>query len=179
MTGHNKETLQKLKELSSSLQLIVDKLQSQYRVLSGLANILVVCFLNITFLLMFCKKLILVFDSVIFPFLMLIFLDSISFIVLVRMLKAAACFRKTYYEGRDILKDMADKAEWTRYKKRLIYKGTEESVNNVVEGFFMVTERVWSPFRTENRYYFMLVTIFIPYIISSIIVFIIKVAWGI
>ena len=179
MTGHNKETLQKLKELSSSLQLIVDKLQSQYRVLSGLANILVVCFLNITFLLMFCKKLLLVFDSVIFPFLMLIFLDSISFIVLVRMLKAAACFRKTYYEGRDILKDMADKAEWTRYKKRLIYKGTEESVNNVVEGFFMVTERVWSPFRTENRYYFMLVTIFIPYIISSILVFIIKAAWGI
>lgn len=179
MTGHNKETLQKLKELSSSLQLIVDKLQSQYRVLSGLANILVVCFLNITFLLMFCKKLLLVFDSVIFPFLMLLFLDSISFIVLVRMLKAAACFRKTYYEGRDILKDMADKAEWTRYKKRLIYKGTEESVNNVVEGFFMVTERVWSPFRTENRYYFMLVTIFIPYIISSILVFIIKAAWGI
>ena len=179
MTGHNKETLQKLKELSSSLQLIVDKLQSQYRVLSGLANILVVCFLNITFLLMFCKKLILVFDSGIYPFLMLLFLDSISFIVLVRMLKAAACFRKTYYEGRDILKDMADKAEWTRYKKRLIYKGTEESVNNVVEGFFMVTERVWSPFRTENRYYFMLVTIFIPYIISSIIVFIIKVSWGI
>ena len=179
MTGHNKETLQKLKELSSSLQLITDKLQSQYRVLSGLANIMVVCFLNITFLLMFCKKLILVFDSVIYPFLMLLFLDSISFIVLVRMLKAAACFRKTYYEGRDILKDMADKAEWTRYKKRLIYKGSEESVNNVVEGFFMVTEKAWSPFRTENRYYVMLVTIYIPYIISSIIVFIIKASWGI
>lgn len=179
MTGHNKETLQKLKELSSGLQLIVDKLQSQYRVLSGLANIMVVCFLNITFLLMFCKKLILVFDSVIFPFFMLIFMDAISFIVLVRMLKAAAYFRKTYYEGRDILKDMADKAEWTRYKKRLIYKGSEESVNNVVEGFFMVTEKAWSPFRTENRYYVMLVTIFIPYIISSIIVFIIKASWGI
>ena len=110
---------------------------------------------------------------------MLLFLDSISFIVLVRMLKAADCFRKTYYEGRDILKDMADKAEWTRYKKRLIYKGSEESVNNVVEGFIKVTEKAWSPFRTENRYYFILVTIFIPYIISSIMVFIIKAAWGI
>ena len=179
MTGHNKETLQKLKELSSSLQLIVDKLQSQYRELSRLANVMVVCFLNIIFLLMFCKKLILGLDSVIYPVLMLISIDTISIMVFIRLIKAAACFRKTYYEGRDILKDMADKAEWTRYKKRLIYKGSEESVNNVVEGFFKVTEKAWSPFRTENRYYFILVTIFIPYIISSIMVFIIKAAWGI
>lgn len=177
MTGHNKETLQKLKELSSSLQLIVDKLLSQYRVLARLANVMVVCFLNITFLLMFCKKLILGLDSVVYSVLMLISIDTISIMVLIRLIKAASCFRKTYYEGRDILKDMADKAEWTRYKKRLIYKGTEESVNNVVEGFFKVTEKAWSPFRTENRYYFMLVTFFIPFILSTLIVFIIKVIW--
>lgn len=177
MTGHNKETLQKLKELSSSLQLIVDKLLSQYRVLARLANVMVVCFLNITFLLMFCKKLILGLDSVVYSVLMLISIDTISIMVFIRLIKAASCFRKTYYEGRDILKDMADKAEWTRYKKRLIYKGTEESVNNVVEGFFKVTEKAWSPFRTENRYYFMLVTFFIPFILSTLIVFIIKVIW--
>lgn len=179
MTGHNKDTLQKLKELSSSLQLIVDKLQSQYLVLSRLANVMVVCFLNITLLLMFCKKLILEIDSVIYPCLMLISIDAISIIVFIRLLNAAACFRKTYYEGREILKDMADKAEWTRYKKRLIYRGREESVNNVVEGFFKVTEKAWSPFRTENRYYFMLVTIFIPFIFSSFILFIIKAIWKI
>lgn len=177
MTGHNKETLQNLKELSSGLQLIVYKLQIQYRALSMMANVLVVCFLNITFLLMFCKKIILELDSVIYPCLMLISIDAISIIVFIRLLKAASYFRKTYYEGRDILKNMADKAEWTRYKKRLIYKGTEESVNNVVEGFFKVTEKAWSPFRTENRYYFMLVTIFIPFIFSSFIVFIIKAIW--
>lgn len=179
MTGHNKDTLQKLKELSSSLQLIVDKLRSQYRILSSLANVMVVCFLNITFLLIFCKKLILGLGSAIDPFLMLISMDAILVIAFIRLLKAAACFRKTYFEGRDILKDMADIAEWTRYKKRLIYKGKEESVSNVVEGFFKVTEKAWSPFRTENRYYFMLVTIFIPFIFSSFIVFFIKVIWGI
>lgn len=179
MSEQNKETTQQLKELALDLQNIAMTMRSQYRLLSFLVNTEVLFLFIISIFVALCNRIVREFDSVFSVILLLLIINFFAIINYMKLRKQGISFRKKYQEGRKILQIMADKAEWTRYKKRLIYKGNDEKTSNAVDFFFYIAEKKWSPCRTEKKYYaFLLLTV--PFfIIYSFIAFVVKVTWGI
>lgn len=179
MAEQNKETVQYLKELAEYMQDIARTMRVQYRILSFWAYAEVLSFVAISVFMVSCNR-ILHESGTVFPaVLLLLILNGLSFVFYVLLRKQGKSFRQKYKEGREMLQTMADKAEWSRYKKKLIYKGNDESVSNAIYDFFSISEKLWSPCRLEKKYYTILILIFPPYTLISFLAFIAKAILGI
>ena len=64
---------------------------------------------------------------------------------------------------------MSDKAEWTRYKRRLIYRGNDVEVSEAVDDFFITSEQLWSPSRSEKKYFYTLIRLS-PIIVITLLI---------
>lgn len=174
MAEQNKETFQQLKKYASHLQKIVFMMQSQYRTLTFFAYAVVLCLIVILILLIFVSTIIRKSESFIFAIVLMVIVYIVSIVDYMQLRKQGMIFRQKYQEGRKVLQIMVDKAEWSRYKKRLIYRGNDEIMDNAIDKFFLTSEKVWSPCRSEKRFFSILMLIFPSYILISFIAFIIK-----
>lgn len=178
MSEQNKETSQQLKKLAIDLHNIALSMRAQYRLLSFLAYAEVLCLVVMSGFIVFGNRILRELDSAFLAIFLLLVVDIVAIFTYIRLRRRGLYFRKSYQEGLGILKTMADRAEWTRYKKRLIYRGNDESISNAVDDFFSVSERTWSPCRSERRYYSILVLMFPLYVLSSFFAFILKAMFG-
>lgn len=178
ITEQNKDTSLQLKELALGLHNISLSMRVQYRTLSSLAFAEVFCLVIILLLFLFGSRTLRDLNSIILAAILLVIVDIIAIIIYVRLRRNEMSFRKKYQEGRGILKIMADKAEWTNYKKKLIYRGNEEKTSSAVDAFFSVSEKMWSPCRSEKRYYAILVFVFPPFVAGAFLAFIVKAFLG-
>ena len=178
MSEQNNETSQQLKRLAIDLHNIALSMRVQYRFLSFLVFVEVLCLVIIPGFIVFENRILQELDSAILAIFILLIVDVVALIIYVRLRRRGSSFRISYQEGRGILQTMADKAEWTRYKKRLIYRGNDEKTSYAVDDFFSVSEKTWSPCRSERRYYSLLVLMFPLYVLSSFFAFILKAIFG-
>lgn len=174
MQKQYKNTSQQIKELALCLHNIALYMQLQYRKISVIAFVEVLSLVvNFVFLrfesIIICKL-----GSVALTVSLLFVVDIVTMIGYVMLRRIGISFRHSYKKGLEILQTMADKSEWTRYKRKLIYRGDNENMSNAVDIFFSLSEKKWSPCRSEKRYYIILMLI-IPFsILCSILAFILK-----
>lgn len=175
MLEQNKYTSLQLKGLALGLHNISLMMRTQYRVLSSLAFAAVLCLVIILGFIFGVSWILRELDSVFLGAILLLIVDIVAIFIYVRLRRRGMSFRRKYQEGCEILKNLADKAEWTSYKKRLIYRGNWEYTSYAVDEFFSISEKIWSPCRSEIRYYAILVLVFPPIVSSSFIAFILKI----
>lgn len=163
----NKETVQQLKELSTSLHSISLIMQAQYQVLVFWIYVELFCLVVILITLAFCSKILQEYNAILLSILWFLGVDVVTIMTYFKLRRSGKTFIRDFNKGCDILRIIADRAEWTRYKKELIYKGNNNTINDAVNSFFSVSERCWSPRRSEKRYYTILVR-FLPIFVSYI-----------
>lgn len=173
MLEQNKETVQQLKGLAICLKNIAQTMRVQYRILSLLAYAEVLYLIVISVFLRFSSRVIQELDSAFYTIILLLIVDMFAIVNYVRLCKQGHSFRQKYQEGREILQTMADKAEWTRYKKRLIYRGSDENTTKAIDAFFSVSEKMWSPCRSEKKYYIILALMVPVYVLISFLAFVV------
>lgn len=170
MPEDNKETLKELKSLAFSLRRITLAMRDNYAVLRRF--IIQEIYLTLILILMFAigarfmtGLYILVY--MIFPALIIILLA----LTITKLTKMGEKHNQYYIQGREIIKTMSDKAEWTRYKRRLIYRGNdiEVLISRAVDDFFIISEQFWSPSRSEKNYYYTLLRLS-PFFIVTLLI---------
>lgn len=171
MPEYNKETLRELKSLASSLRRITLAMRDNYVVLRRF--VIQEIYLFLILLLVFAigvrfmtELFILVY--MVFPALIIILLA----LTIIKLAQLGEKHNQYYIQGREIIKTMSDKAEWTRYKKRLIYRGNDVEVSQAVDDFFIASEQLWSPSRSEKNCYYTLMRLS-PIIIVTLLIAII------
>lgn len=171
MPEDNKETLIELKSLAYSLRRITLAMRDNYAVLRRFVFQEIYLFLILLVVFAIGARLmreLYMLIYMVFPAL-IIFLLALTIIKLTQL---GEKHNQYYIQGREIIKTMSDKAEWTRYKKRLIYRGNDVEVSQAVDDFFIVSEQLWSPSRSEKNYYYTLVRLS-PIIIVTLLIAII------
>lgn len=178
MSEQNKETIKELKSLVSNLQVITKAMSDNYAVLSKIViqELLILFFLFILLLIYgrIVNNSFYVLPCLAILSILLFLLSMIGY----KLVKLGAKHKEYFTEGKHIIKTMADKAEWTTFKKRLIYNGNDAEVSNSVNDFFIVSEKTWSPSRTEKRYFISLVASLPMVILSTLLIIAIKVIFG-
>lgn len=167
MPEDNKETLRELKSLAYSLRRITLAMRDNYAVLRRFVFQEIYLFLILLLLFVIGARLMTLYMLVYMVFLVLIiFLLALTIIKLTQL---GEKHNQYYIQGREIIKTMSDKAEWTKYKKRLIYRGNDVEVSQAVDDFFIVSEQLWSPSRSEINCYYTLVRLFSIIIVTLLI----------
>lgn len=175
----NKETIQQLKEFATKLSNISLLLHAQYRSLVFLVYIESSCLVIILITFAFCSKIQRELIPILLSILWLFTVDAVTIMIYLRLRRRGKTFIQNFNEGCSILQNMADRAEWTQYKKKLIYKGNDSTINDAVNSFFSVSERTWSPRRSEKKYYAILVHISPLLILYLSLAFLLKVIFAI
>ena len=175
MPEDNKETLIELKSLAYLLRRITLAMRDNYAVLRRFVFQEIYLFLILVVVFAIGTRLITelyIFVYMVFPALIIILLA----LTIIKLTQLGEKHNQYYIQGREIIKTMSDKAEWTRYKKRLIYRGNDVEVSESVDDFFIVSEQLWSPSRSEKNCYYTLVRlspiIIITFLIASIVILI-------
>lgn len=179
MSEQNKETIKELKSLVSSLRNITEAMSDNYVILSRIViKELISLFLLFIILLFYSRVMnnsLYVLPCLAILALLLFLLTMMSY----KLVKLGTRHNEFYNEGKHIIKTMADKAEWTTFKKKLIYNGNDVEVSNSVNDFFYISEKIWSPSRTEKRYYISLVASMPVVILATLAIIAIKFIFGV
>lgn len=173
--GQNRETIQQLKNLATRLNNISFLMHAQYRSIAFLVYVELSCLVVILITFAFCGKIQRELTSILLSILWLFTVDTVTIMIYLRLRSRGKAFIHNFNEGYKILQNMADKTEWTRYKKRLIYNGNDNSINGVVNYFFSISEKIWSPRRSDGKYYSLLTRMLPIFVLYISLAFLLKI----
>lgn len=171
----NRETKQQLKDLATRLSKISFLMHAQYRSIAFLVYVELSCLVVILITFAFCSKIQRELTSILLSILWLFTVDTVTIMIYLRLRSRGKTFIHNFNEGCKILQNMADKAEWTRYKKRLIYNGNDNSINDAVNSFFSISEKIWSPRRSDVKYYSLLTRMLPTFVLYISLAYLLKV----
>lgn len=168
MLEDNKETLQELKSLASSLRKITLAMRDNYVALRRFVIQEIYLLLILVLMLAIGSRLkegVYVLLYMVFP----VIIISLLSLTIIKLTKLGEKHTQYYNQGRETIKTMSDKAEWTRYKRRLIYRGNDVEVSEAVDDFFITSEQLWSPSRSEKKYFYTLIRLS-PIIVITLLI---------
>lgn len=171
MQEDNKDTLKELKSLASSLRRITLAMRDNYFDLRRFV-IQEICLLLILVLMLVISARLMLGAYIIIYLVFPTIIISLQVLTIIKLTKLGEKHNHFYNQGRETIKTMSDKAEWTRYKRRLIYKGNDVDVSKAVDDFFITSEQFWSPSRSEKNYFSTLIRLS-PIIVITLLIAII------
>jgi len=171
MPEDNKETLKELKSLASSLRRITLAMRDNYIDLRRFV-IQEICLLLILVLILAISARFMMGAYILVYLVFPAIIISLQALTIIKLTKLGEKHNQFYNQGRETIKTMSDKAEWTKYKRRLIYRGNDVDVSEAVDDFFIASEQLWSPSRSEKNYYYTLMRLS-PIIVITLLIAII------